>query len=62
MSLLSDVNTLVPQMAESVSSFFERIEAREDMLLLPDPIMNDLLGVVNAIDHNIGINKFMLQI
>ncbi|WP_026505226.1 ATP-binding protein [Butyrivibrio sp. NC3005] len=61
MSLLSNVNTFVPQMSESVSPFFERIDAQEDMLLLPDPITNDLLGVVNAIDHNIGINKFMFQ-
>lgn len=61
MSLLSNVNTFVPQMSESVSPFFERIDAQEDMLLLPDSITNDLLGVVNAIDHNIGINKFMFQ-
>lgn len=31
------------------------------MLLMPDAITNDLLGVVNAIDRNIGINKFLFQ-
>lgn len=61
MSLLSNVNTFVPQMSENTSPFFEKIEAKEDMLLLPDSITNDLLGVVNAIEHNIGINKFMFQ-
>lgn len=61
MSLMSNVNTFVPQMSETVSSFFERIDAQEDMLLMPDAITNDLLGVVNAIDHNIGINKFLFQ-
>lgn len=61
MSLLSDANTFVPQMSESVSSFFERIDSREDMLLMPDSITNDLLGVVNAIDRRIGINKFLFQ-
>lgn len=61
MSLLSNVNTFVPQMSETVSSFFERVDAQEDMLLMPDVITNDLLGVVNAIDHNIGINKFLFQ-
>lgn len=61
MSLLSDVNTFVPQVSESVSPFFERIEAQEDMLLLPDAITNDLLGVVNVVEHNIGINKFLFQ-
>jgi len=61
MSLLSNVNTFVPQMSESVSPFFERVEAKEDMLLLPDAITNDLLGAVNAIDYNMGINKFLFQ-
>lgn len=61
MSLLSNVNTFVPQTSESVSPFFERIDSQEDMLLLPDAITNDLLGVVNAIEHNIGINKFLFQ-
>ena len=61
MSLMSDVNTFVPQISESVSPFFERVDVQGDMLLLPDLITNDLLGVVNAIEHNIEINKFMFQ-
>lgn len=61
MSLLSNVNTFVPQMDDSISPFFEKIEAKEDMLLLPDIIMQDILGVVNAIAHRIGINKFLFQ-
>ena len=61
MSLLSDVNTFVPQGLENVSSFFEKIESNTDMLLLPDEIKNDLIGVVNAIEHHIGINKFLFQ-
>lgn len=61
MSLLSDANTFVPQVSESTSPFFEKIEGKEDMLLLPDEITNDLLGVVNAIEHHIGINKFLFQ-
>lgn len=61
MSLLSNVNTFVPQMSEAESPFFEKVESKEDMLILPDEITNDLLGVVNAIEHNIGINKFLFQ-
>lgn len=61
MSLLSNVNTFVPQVSENVSSFFEKIEKKEDMLLLPEEITDDLLGVVNAIEHHIGINKFLFQ-
>ena len=59
MAMLSNVNTFVPQTSENTSAFFEKIEAQEDMLLLPDDITNDLLGVVNAIDHNIGVNTFL---
>ena len=61
MSLLSNINTFVPQMEDHESAFFERVEAKEDMLLLPDAIMQDLLGVVNAIAHRIGIHKFLFQ-
>lgn len=61
MSLLSNVNTFVPQVEEHDSVFFEKLEAKEDMLLLPDAIMQDLLGVVNAIAHRIGIHKFLFQ-
>lgn len=61
MSLLSDVNTFVPQIPDSTSSLFEKIDVNNNMLLLPDAITNDLLGAVNAIDHNIGINKFLFK-
>ena len=61
MSLLSDVNTFVPQVSENASPFFEKIQGKEDMLLLPDEITNDLLGVVNAVEHHIGIHKFLFQ-
>ena len=61
MSLLSNANTFVPQVSENVSPFFEKIEANTDMLLLPDEITGDLIGIVNAIDHHIGINKFIFQ-
>lgn len=61
MSLLSNVNTFVPQVSEDMPPFFEKAERKEDMLLLPDEITNDLLGVVNAVEHHIGINKFLFQ-
>ena len=61
MSLLSDANVFVPQAEEMDSPFFEKMEGREEMLLLPDEITNDLLGVVNAIAHHIGIHKFLFQ-
>ena len=61
MSLLSNVNTFVPQNIENKSDYFEKIEGYEDLLLLPDVITQDLLGIVNAVERNIGINKFLFQ-
>lgn len=61
MSLLSEVNTFVPQISETSSAFFEKIDNAEEMLLLPDVISNDILGIVNAIDHKMGINKYLFQ-
>ncbi len=61
MSLLSSVNTFVPQMIENKSDYFEKIEAKEDMLLLPDEVTQDLIGIVNAIERRMGINKFLFQ-
>ena len=61
MSLLSNVNTFVPQVSENKSAFFEKIDSAEDMLLLPDCITQDLLGVVNAVGRKMGINKFLFE-
>lgn len=61
MPLLFDANTFVPQLSENASPFFEKIEGKKDMLLLPDVITSDLLEVVNAIEHHIGNNKFLFQ-
>lgn len=61
MALMSSANTFMPQMNENESALFEKMDAKGEMLLLPDPIMQDLLGIVNAVAHKAGINKFLLQ-
>lgn len=61
MSLLSNVNTFIPQMDNIQSAFFEKLDVKEEMLLLPDVITQDIIGIVNAIEHRIGINKFLFQ-
>ena len=61
-SQLSNANIFVPQVMEHTSDFFERIEIQgSDSLLLPDPITNDLLGAVNAVERRLGIHKFMFS-
>ncbi|MCH4039185.1 MAG: ATP-binding protein [Lachnospiraceae bacterium] len=62
MSLLSDANTFIPQMNDTLNSdFLEKLDTHGDMLLLPDGITNELLGMVNAVDHHVGINKFLFE-
>ncbi|MFA9377851.1 MAG: AAA family ATPase [Lachnotalea sp.] len=61
MALLSNANTFVPQITENDSVFFQRIEASQDPLPLPEVIKADVIGIVNAVGHNAGINKFLFQ-
>ena len=62
MSLLSDTNTFYPQMEEKTYTFFRKIEiANSDPLPLPEAIKDSILGIVNAVGHNIGVNKFLFE-
>ena len=61
MALLSDANTFVPQMAEYTSSFFEKVEITNFSLPLPEKIKDDVIGIVNAIGHDVGVNKFLFE-
>lgn len=61
MSLLSDVNTFVPQ-SENKSEFLEKINIDNlPMLKLPDVISDDVLGIINVASHRVGLNKFLFQ-
>ena len=61
MALLSSANTFVPQMSEANSSFFKKVELSQEPLPLPEEIKSDVIGIVNAVGHNVGINKFLFQ-
>jgi len=61
MALLSDANTFVPQFHENELSFLERINSSNSSLPLPDVLQKDILGILNAVKHNIGVNKFLFQ-
>lgn len=61
LTLLSDKNTFIPQSIESNSSFFKKLNCETDSLPLPDVIKDDLIGIVNAISHKAGINKFLFS-
>ncbi|MBS6502198.1 MAG: AAA family ATPase [Clostridium sp.] len=59
MSLLSNANTFVPQLSENDLSHFRKMEPGFVSLPLPEDIKNDIIGIVNAVGHNVGINKFL---
>lgn len=61
MALLSNANTFVPQMNEYKLAFFQKLSPSRSPLPLPVKIKDDIVGIVNAIGHNIGVNKFLFE-
>ncbi len=61
MAQLSTANTFVPQMTEPESPFLRKIPSTNDPLFLPDSITNDILGIAHAVQHRIGVHRFLFQ-
>ncbi len=61
MALMSSANTFVPQVNENELTFFEKVMIDNETLPLPEIIEQDILGLINAINRNLGINKFLFQ-
>lgn len=61
MGLLSDVNVFVPQGDNFDMNFFEKVKVENSRLPLPSDIANDISGIINAVNHNIGVNKFLFE-
>lgn len=61
MALLSDVNTFVPQINDNDGGFFKRIEIINEPLPLPNTIKENIIGIINAVGHNAGVNKFLFE-
>ena len=61
MALLSGTNTFVPQENEHNLPFFTKISLTGGSLPLPTRIKDDIVGVINSISHNAGVNKFLLE-
>lgn len=58
---LSSANTFIPQINEDDLSFVKKESCEDEPLPLPDAIKEDIVGIINAIGHNVGINKFLFQ-
>lgn len=62
MGLLSENNVWVPQIQENdENQYVQKIILNNESLPLPSKIYNDILGIINATKHNIGVNKFLFQ-
>ncbi len=61
MGLLSEANTFSPQMTTDNLVFLRKIDIGNIALPLPDSIANNIIGIVNAVGHKAGINKFLFQ-
>lgn len=61
MALLSNANTFIPQINEADLKFVRKVEVNGEPLPLPEEIKSDILGIINATEHGIGVNKFLFQ-
>lgn len=61
MAQLSSANTFVPQLAEAESPFLKRVSQPSEPLFLPNPITDDILGIAHAVQHRIGVHRFLFQ-
>lgn len=61
MALLSDTNTFITQNNDDNLTFTKKIAANDSPLPLPEEIELDILGIINAVGHGIGVNKFLFE-
>lgn len=62
MGLISESNLYTPQSSDFESEFLKQIDTRGiEALNLPLEILEDIKGIINAVNHNVGINKFLFE-
>lgn len=62
MSLMAEANLYTPQSIDFESAFLKQTDTHiTEPLFLPLAISSDIKGMINAIHHNIGINKFLFE-
>ena len=62
MGLISEANLYSPQISDYESNFLKQVEIRNiETLNLPLEIVEDIKGIINAVNHNVGINKFLFE-
>lgn len=61
MSFLSDANTFVPQDISFENQFVTLLDTQSPPLPLPEAIAADIKGIINAVNHRVGVNKFLFE-
>lgn len=62
MSLMAESNLYSPQSSDFEGEFIKQVNIDDlTSLNLPSEIASDLKGIINAVNHNIGINKFLFE-
>ena len=62
MGLVTELNLYTPQNSNFESKFLKQLDTRKmEPLNLPLEISEDIKGIINAVNHNIGINKFLFE-
>lgn len=62
MSLIAEANLYMPQASDFESDLLKQLDVRGmEPLNLPMEISDDIKGIINAVNHNIGINKFLFE-
>ncbi|WP_018651031.1 ATP-binding protein [Actinobacillus capsulatus] len=62
MGFISESNLYAPQSSDFESEFLKQVETRSlNALNLPLEISEDIKGIINAVNHNVGINKFLFE-
>ena len=59
MALITDGSSFVPQMNENELTYLSRVKLSKDPLPLPEAIEKDIAGIINSINRNVGVNKFL---
>lgn len=62
MGLIAESNLYTPQASDFTSEFIKQLDFKEiEPLNLPMEITDDIKGIINAVNHNLGINKFLFE-
>lgn len=61
LGLVSNTNVLLPQEFGYNTNFLEKVIITNDSLFLPEKLEEETIGIINAINGNIKMNKFLFE-